>query len=542
MLLGLLVAGASGAEADGPAPDRVDPRPPRLVLYVVVDQMPYDYMERFRPVLTGGLARLLDEGVVFTRAFHRHAVPTTAPGHATLATGRHPRAHGIVGNWWWSRERGEYAYCVEDADERTGPDHLEASTLGDWLRADDPEARVFAASPKDRGAVLLAGHDADGAYWYDDETGAFESSSYYPEAEPDWLAALTEERWLERYFGRPWEPLPLSEGLNDEDRAGLGVVDLDTGVFDRTFPHALGRSRTAPSESFYDAIYSSPFVDAYLVEVVERLLEAEDLGTDEHTDLLGVSFSSLDTVGHDYGPDSPEILDAVLRLDRNLGRLLELVEDRVGRDRLVVALAADHGVMPLPEYERLRGRDARREGARDLACIQGVYRELGTELGGEGEVEAWLEAPGYLSWEAVFRSGRPRTEIEARARELLEACPTVERVWTRGELAPEGPGGSAEDSMAALYRNAFHPERSPDLMIQRKPHRLTSPGMGTTHTSPYPYDTHVPMIVRAPGLDPARIERPVATVDLAPTVAALANIPTPDDLDGEPLLTPAPPE
>jgi hypothetical protein len=537
LVLSILCTGVVSA-AGSPDP------PPRLVLFVVIDQMPYDYVERFRPVLEGGLGRLLDEGVVFTRAFHRHALPTTAPGHATLATGLHPRHHGIIANWWWDRERREEVYCVEDAEERTGPYHLLAPALGDWLRRRDPEAKVFTASPKNRAAVLLGGLGADGAYWYDDETGTFESSEYYREAEPDWLAELTAERWVDRYFGTPWQPLPLPEGMPEEARGelgldSLGVTDLDTGVFDRTFPHALGRSRTAPTESFYEAIYDSPFVDEVLVELVRRMVEAENLGTDEHTDLLGVSFSSLDTVGHEYGPNSPEILDAVRRIDRGLGRLLDLVEARVGRDRLVVALSADHGVMPLPEYERLQGRDAHREDARDVACVQSVFGRLAGEVGAPGGAGPWLGFPGYLNPDAVAAGGRSRQEVERRARTILEACPTVERVWTRTELA--GPLFDEEDvpadSMAALYRNAFHPERSPDLLIQRKPYRLDDPVPGTTHLSPYPFDTHVPMIVRAPGLDPARIDRPVATVDLAPTVAALAGIPAPDGLDGTDLLS-----
>jgi predicted AlkP superfamily pyrophosphatase or phosphodiesterase len=546
ILLVLSIVCSSAASAA----ESADPPPPRLVLYVVIDQMPYDYVERFRPVLTGGLGRLLDEGVVFTRAFHRHALPTTAPGHATLATGLHPRHHGIIANWWWDRERREEVYCVEDAEERTGPYHLLAPALGDWLRARDPESRVFTASPKNRAAVLLGGLGADGAYWYDDDTGTFESDEYYRQAEPEWLAELAAERWVDRYFGKAWEPLAAPDempaGFDLED---LGVLDLDTGVFDRTFPHALGRSRTAPTESFYDAVYDSPFVDELLVELVRRMVEAEGLGADEHTDLLGVSFSSLDTVGHDYGPNSPEILDAVRRIDRGLGRLLGLLETRVGRNRLVVALSADHGVMPLPEYERLQGRDAHREDAGDVACIQGVFGRLGGELGGSAGSTGWgpwLAYPGYLNPEAIAASGHAREDVERRAREILEACPTVERVWTRSEL--EGPLPERDDlpagSMAALYRNAFHPERSPDLLIQRKPYRLDDPVPGTTHLSPYPFDTHVPMIVRVPGLEPARVDRPVATVDLAPTVAALVGIPVPEDLDGEDLLggRPVPPQ
>lgn len=532
---------AIGRVAAAAAPAAAVTPPPRLVLFVVIDQMPYDYLERFRPALLhnegGALARLLDEGLVFTQAYHRHALPTTAPGHATLATGCSPRHHGIIANRWWDRGLRKEVYCVENADEETGPYRLEAPALGDWLKAHDPASRVFSVSPKDRAAVLMGGFHPDGAYWYDDETGTFGSSAYYRDANPHWLATLDGSRWLDRFFGKPWEPLPVPQDL----RTRMGVVDLDNGVFDRRFPHALGRAVTAPGESFYGAIYHSPFVDEYLVEVVRRLIEAEDLGADDHTDFLGVSFSSLDTVGHQYGPNSPEILDAVLRLDRDLGRLLDLVEERVGKDRLVVALSADHGVMPLPEYERLQGRDAHREDAGDVACIQGVFNGLEHELGGG----PWLDYDGYIAPAAVQASGRTREEIANRAKELLERCPTVERVWTRGELEGPDDGGDTTadppvdptaDPMRQIYQNAFNPERSPDFLIQRAPGRLAEPVPETTHLSPYPCDTHVPMILLAPGLAPRRIDRPVATVDLAPTVAALAGFAAPDGVDGVNLL------
>ncbi len=512
-----LLLALAGCAGEPPPPEGT----PRLVLFIVVDQGRADYLERFRPLLTGGLGRLLDESVVFTNVHHEHAITTTAPGHATLSTGLYPSRNGIVNNWWLDRGSGDRVAAV---GWPPSPKALDAPALGDWLKSTYPRSKVFAASGKDRGAVLTAGKDADGAFWTDSKEGRFVSSRYFGWREPDWLDAYHEERFPDRYFGQAWEPLPEVV----EHAQAYGIQALDAGPVEWQFPHPIGRASPTPSDGFYSALLGdTPFGDAYLADFAQALIEGEDLGADAYPDILGLAFSALDKVGHDYGPDSPEVLDTLLRLDLTLGELLDFVDRRVGLDHTVVSLSADHGVTPLPEVLAAKGLPARRFDTEETDCFQQVGRRLRERFG----EEEWFVTGFYLDRELISDEGVDPVEIEDAARRLIEQCPGVERVWTRSELERDGDDG--QDPMRRLYVHSFHPERSPDLMLQLEPHTLpVMRSSTTTHGSPYDYDTHVPWLLRLPSGQGGRVDVRVATVDVAPTVARLLGVTPPGGLDG----------
>ena len=533
---------------------------PRLVLFLVIDQGGADVLQRYRPLFDGGLARLMDEGVQFTDTHQAHAITETAPGHATLASGRYPSHHGIIGNDWIDPESGDDVYAVEDSEYGVSPAELATDTLGDWLRAAAPDARVFTASGKDRAAILLGGHGADAAYWYSRSTGRFVTSGYYdrsdrePEGEetPPWLERFDEEQAPVEWFGTLWQPLPEVAAAQDD----LGLERVDLGAMNpvQSFPHALGDLSLAPDEAYFRDLYGTPFADVYLERFVEALIDGEGLGEDATPDLLAVSFSALDSVGHWYGPESPELVDTLVRLDQTLGRLLDAVDRRVGLDRTLVVLSADHGVLDVPELLAARGEDAARLSDRDVACFHRVDAALDARW---GEAD-WFRPGPFLNRDAVdalLASGADgvtgRAAIEEVVRHELEACPHVERVWTRSELEALGdsPGPAAgASSLPRLYAHAFFPARSPDFLIRFAAEFLpVSLPLATSHGSPYPYDTHVPWVTRLPGApadagararagattDRARvIDTYAETVDVAPTVAALLGIPTPADVDG----------
>jgi hypothetical protein len=242
---------------------RPEPEPtggPRLVLFLVVDQLAYDELERLQPRLTGGLARLLDEGVSFAAAEHRHALTNTAPGHATLATGLDPRHHGIVNNGWFDRRAGQRVYSAADEKGEPSPARLLAPTLGGWLKAVSRRSKVFAASGKDRAALLTAGREADGAFWYERDSGRFVGSAYYPRPSPPWLEELNERALPEARFGEAWEPLAETLAASAE----LGAEPLDLGAFGDTFPHPLGGLDATPDDDFFYDFFTSPYGDAYL--------------------------------------------------------------------------------------------------------------------------------------------------------------------------------------------------------------------------------------------------------------------------------------
>ena len=501
LLLSVVVIGLGGCR---PGP-QIEPRLPdvRLVVLIVADQLSASAFERFRPAFEGGLARLEAEGVRFTEAHHEHAPAETAPGHASLATGTHPRTSGIVGNRLFDPDREEWFYSVEDERHGSSPRRLLVPALGDWIRGAAPEARVYAVAGKDRSAIFLGGHGAEGAYWYDRESGEFTSSDYYPQDSPEWLRERRSALPADEYFGRLWEPLTGFEGRFGE----VGIVELDEGVFPREFPHPIGEPTVEPEESFYGLLYGTPFLDEMILDLAKRIVVSRDLGREGQMDFLGISFSALDLVGHAYGPHSPEFLDTIRRLDRSLGRLMSFLEEEVGAEHLLLALSSDHGVMPLPEVLRSQGVPASREGPEEVVCVQSTARQWSRRTG-----EGFGDAAGFQA--------------------DLENCPHLRKVWTTEELHPYDPVRAARDRDYRRFANSFHPERSPDLILQWEEHHLLRRGRGTSHYGPYEEDNHVPLILWSPALRSATVSERVATVDLAPTLAGLLGIPIPETVDG----------
>lgn len=301
--------------------------------------------------------------------------------------------------------------------------------------------------------------------------------------------------------------------------AGFGLEPVDRGLFTRAFPHSLGGASAGPDAAFFEAFDESPFKDELTGELAAAVLETHELGRDDAVDLLAVSFSGLDHVGHAWGPDSPELADTLLRLDRVIGTLLDAVDREVGLEHVVVSLGSDHGVTPIPAALRASGGEGRTLYGEELACLQGLSRALAARFG----AARWVLPGPFLSDEAMAAHGVSREVVERAAQEALAACPGVERVWARGELADPAPPALPH---GVLFHNAFHPERSPDLEQQLEPHVLGHGTNATTHGSVYDYDRHVPWLLRLPAGTARRVDQRVATVDIAPTIAALLGIAT----------------
>jgi predicted AlkP superfamily pyrophosphatase or phosphodiesterase len=503
---------------------------------VVVDQLAWDTLERARPALRGGLGRLLAEAVELRSAEHRHGLTLTSPGHATLVTGLTPRRHGAIANDWFDRRRGKRVWSHEDPDTgEVSPAHLLASALGDWVRDRDPRGLSYAAASKPRTAVFTGGLRPSGAFWFDADAARFVSSAAYPAA-PRWLPENEVVTAIRSRYGTPWEALPLPPGV---DPAALGFVQLEGTGLPRPFPHAMGDASTFAEPGFFRALADTPLIDEHLGALAGELIVREGLGADEHLDFLALGFSALDAVGHEYGQHSLEVLDALLRLDRALGELLDLLDRQVGREHVVVALSADHGAAPMPERQRQLGLPGVRKTPESIACVQRIPGRLDAAYG----PHRWFRWSFYFDDTEVARSGVPRAELERQVAEWLAECPGVARAWTRGELEGEAEPGAAAapDPYRERYRAAFHPERSPDFLVQADLHYLDRL-RGTTHRTPYAYDARVPLLLVVPGIAPRAVDEPVATVDLAPTLASLLGLRpevTPDGRDLSPLFLPA---
>ena len=499
---------------------------PRLVVMVAVDQMRGDYLERFAGVFRGGLRRLRERGAVFVNARYRHSNTETGPGHSILLSGRQPRHSGIVANEWYDGAERRMVNVVDDpvhtavggAGRGASPARFEGFTLGDVLKQTSPESRVVAVAFKDRSAVLMGGRRADAAYWYDGLTGRFVTSTYYLKALPGWLQDWNAGRPADALRERRWTRL-LDDGGLYEKLAGADPEPGEWDGKDTVFPHAI---RGAPPQAlYYDDLRRTPFADELTLDVALRAMDADQLGRRSATDLLIVGFSATDVIGHTYGPDSQEIMDQLLRLDGVLGRFFDALDERVGAGQWLLALSADHGVMPLVEVARRHGKDARRVLPQVFA--DAVRAALAKRYPGqEGLVAALDGAHVYLDLDAVSRQELRRSDVEAAATEGLMSTGLLEGVYTHASFDRDPP---ADDADWPLFRAAFYAPRSPHLIARLKPWVYVSsrPG-GTGHGTAHDYDRHVPVAFLGAGVHPGRYEGEAGPEEIAPTLAALLGI------------------
>jgi predicted AlkP superfamily pyrophosphatase or phosphodiesterase len=483
---------------------------PRLVLLVAVDQMRYDYLPRFASAFTGGFRRLTRDGAVFTNARLDHYPSVTAVGHAAMLTGAPPSISGIIGNDWYDRALKRNVTSVEDPGTRllgagdasgSSPHRLRVSTLGDELKMAHPGTRVVSLSHKDRSAILMGGRMADLALWWDTNTGAFVSSTWYGEELPKWAANFNAGRPADAWLGREWRA------------AGEGGA-------------VLGRMPDAPGPAYYGSLYGSAFGNELLVSLAEAALEGERLGSRGTTDILAVSFSCNDAVGHDKGPHSAEVRDITARTDLALDRLLAAIDRRVGLSRTLVVVTADHGVAPVPEQMTAWKMPGGRLPRADLekAVTDALEKAFGPGPWLEGRAGSAL----YLNQALVAERGLDPAAVERRAASGAEALAPVWRTYTRSQLLE---GRVAPDPWSRRVLLSFHPQRSGDVEVLLEPYWMSATS-GTTHGSAFSYDTHIPLMVMGPGIRPGRHDRSVVLNDLAPTLATILDIETPSGASG----------
>ncbi|MEJ2539871.1 MAG: alkaline phosphatase family protein [Gemmatimonadota bacterium] len=519
--LALLVGAFTTLVGCSQAPQSPSPQigEPTLVVYVVVDQLRGDLLDRYAAAFDGGFRRLMDEGMVFEGASHRHSTTTTAVGHATLSTGVVPARHGLNGNSWSERRPDGSlvdVYAVADSTAPIvglpgvpgrSPANLMRDGLADWILERDPAARVVSLSAKDRAAIPMAGRARGHVYWIQREEGRFVTSTHYREAYPGWVADFNRSRMPLLLGDSVWQqstPVGIRE-LARPDPASYEGDGIHT-----TFPHVRSQETDGPMPyAQWNWSGGTPAPDRAVLELAEVAVEELELGRRGTVDYLALSFSQTDYVGHGYGPLSQEQLDNLLRLDAVLGDLLDMLDRRVGPDRWVLGLSSDHGVMTTPEWLQHEGRGARRLELEDFRRIRELVSTA--EAGGGG-----------------------RQEVRDRIAEAVGALDVVAQVYRTEELKSEGP-----DTLAALFAAATVPGRMTgilgayDLHLLFREAVLARPGTGTTHGSPYWYDRHVPFILRGPGIPAVRrSDVAVHTVDMAPILAGLAGIPVPNDLDG----------
>lgn len=489
---------------------------PSLVVLITIDQFRADYLDRYPGQLTGGLARLARNGARFDNAHHDHAITETAPGHATLLSGRFPRSTGIMLNRIGVEDK---AFPLVAGGYGTGasPTRFVGTTLADWMKSANGKTKTLSVSMKDRGAILPIGKSKSDVYWYSID-GRFLTSTYYRKDVPAWVREFNERVPVKAYAGRTWSLLLADSAYHEADS-----VSVEMGGRNFVFPHKL-------ADDLIDAgseIRITPYMDDLTVQFALHGVNAMELGKGPQTDLLAMSLSATDVIGHNYGPDSREMHDQVLRVDRTIGVFLDSLYKLRDSTRITIVVTADHGVGSIPEIApaSIQPRPVR-VSLYDLMPAT-VARLQAKKL---DTFAIDLDVQILLANRAAFRKPADLDEIVNAFADDARKVPGVARVDRFSKLLTD----TLNDDIARRWAHQF-PATSPiELVVTLTPYS-TWGGNVASHGSPREYDSHVPLIFAGAGIKPGTHTRFVRTVDLAPTLAELLGVKPSERIDGVPL-------
>lgn len=517
--------------------------PPKLIVFMVIDGLPMRQVLAYRDQLQpDGFKRFLDRGAWFANAHYGHGHTVTAAGHAVMLSGAYPQRTGIISNEWRDPASGEMVYCTGDAaysyiDNKTeplagtSPRNLKVETVGDVLRTADPASKVIAVSGKDRGAILPAGHKGV-AYMYMGASGQFASSTYYMASHPQWVKDFNAAKPADAFFGKAWSPM-LPESAYARSVPD-GQFWQSNGGNGNKLPAILGDKHEKPGPLFYGNILPSPFGDELTLAFARAALEGEQLGVDAKTDILSVSLSSHDYVNHAFGPESRLSHDHFLHLDRYLQGFFQYLDGKVGAGNYMVVLTADHGFADTPEWAKSQGRDAERlNPGQMMAWVNaGLVKKFG-----EGRWATAFSAAGILfDQKLIAQKGLKPADVYAEAKTVLLQFPGVADVFTEAQLRSDDRKTPYLDAM----RKSWDPERAAPLQVVVKPGWLFGSRVGgSSHGTPYAYDTHVPILSWGPSwVGKGEVKTPVEVADIAPTLAKILKLRAPAQAQGQVLPLP----
>jgi predicted AlkP superfamily pyrophosphatase or phosphodiesterase len=529
------------------------PAKPKLAVVVVFDQMRGDYLEKWQELFEdGGFKRLQTGGAWFTNCHYPYAETLTSVGHTSLMTGTSPYKHGIIANEWYDRASGAEVASVhsdrfeplppvkpeKDSKDKkkpygAAPLRRREETVGDVLfRATKGKSKIGSISIKDYAAVLLAALRAQFVYWFSPATGQFVTSTYYCDARHSWVNDFNKKALADQWFGKDWSVCRPNldyvkySGLDDVPGEALGYAQ------GRTFPHPMTGGADKIGKKYYGAMTNSPRGNELLFAFAKTAIEAEKMGQGPDTDLLTISFSSNDYIGHTWGPDSQEVLDITLASDRIMKELLDFLDAKVGKGQYLLLLSADHGVCPIPENTKAQGKDAGRVSADELRL--GATAHLQATFAKDGDKRAWFDKMSgtwfYFNKGVLRELGLSSREVEESLAGWLAKQPGIQAAYTRTQL--EGKT-KMDDLLAETVRLSFFPENCGEVKILLKPHYQFSvnpkkgPAYATTHGTPYPYDTHVPLLVYGPGVRAGKHGERITPQALATILARGLDLPPP---------------
>ncbi len=501
---------------------------PKLVVGITIDQMRWDYLYRYydRYAANGGFKRMLNQGFSCENTLIPYAPTITAPGHTCIFTGSVPAIHGIAGNFWWDNAEQRNVYCTEDKTVQTvgsatnmglqSPRNLLVTTICDELRlATNFQGKVIGIAIKDRGGILPAGHSANAAYWYDSQEGKWISSTYYMTDLPQWVKDLNAKKLVDKYYEKGWATLyPINTySQSTADQKSYENKGVGTG-FPYDLKKFIGKN--------YGVISSTPYGNSFTVEMAKAAIEEEKLGADAITDMLTVSFSSTDYIGHGYGPNSIEQEDDFYRLDKDLGDFLNYLDSKVGQGQYTVFLSADHGVAHVPAF--MKENKMPSGNFNEGAVLEQLNQQLKDKFG-EGKLA--LDFSNYqlvLNNILISEKKLKREEIVAAVIDFLSKQPTVARVFDLRQLEATALPAKIKEMIV----NGYYPSRAGDIQIILKSNYIEAfLTTGTTHGMWYPYDAHIPLLWYGWGIKAGKTNRETYMTDIAPTLAALLHIQMP---------------
>lgn len=513
---------------------------PKLVVGLVVDQMRWDFLYRYsdRYKENGGFKRLLNQGFSNENTLIPYTPTITACGHTCIYTGSVPALHGIMGNGWYDRALGRQVYCTEDKTEKTvggtgsagemSPRNMLTTTIGDELRlATNFRSKVIGIAIKDRGAILPAGHSATGAYWYDPSSGNWISSTYYSPTLPTWVTAFNEKKVVNEYFEQGWNTLyPIKTYVNSAPDEQV-YEGKPFGANAKGFPYDLkpfiGKN--------YGGISVTPFGNTMTLQLAKDAIAAEALGQRKITDMLTVSLSSPDYIGHTFGPNSVEVEDAYLRLDKDLGDFLDYLDLKVGKGQYLLFLSADHGVAHVPGF--LKDHKIPAGLFNTGKASDNLNQLLEKEFGTKNLVIGFINHQVHLDHVLIDSLKLDKEKIIARTVSFLEKIPEISRAFSLESIS----AATLPQKLKDMASNGFMPSRSGDVQYVLLPQYFEGGNTGTTHGMWNPYDAHIPLVWYGWMIKPGKSNQEVYMSDIAPTLAAMLRIQMPSGSVGKAIST-----
>ncbi|WP_316848535.1 alkaline phosphatase PafA [Pedobacter psychrodurus] len=506
---------------------------PKLVVGLVVDQMRWDYLYRYYNRYTnGGFKRLINEGFSVENTFIPYTPTYTACGHTCIYTGSVPAVHGIIGNDWYDPETKKNVYCTEDSSVSTvgstpssegnmSPKNMLTTTITDELRlATNFRGKVIGISLKDRGSILPAGHAANAAYWYQGSTGNWITSTYYMKEVPSWIADYNKLKLANKFYAKNWETLyPMNSYVNStaDEKAYEGKSS--------TFPHQL----TQNIDKNFDTIRSTPYGNTITLDLAKLAILSEDLGQDNITDFLAVSCSSTDYVGHAYGPNSVEAEDTYLRLDKDFEEFFNYLDKKVGKGNYTVFLTADHGAAHVPGFMQENKLPSGVVSDRDIANKLNTY--LNEKFKVNNVVLKSMNNQIIFDHDKTDKGDVSFDVIKSASVEFLKRLDGFQNAVDIAKISQS----TLQEIQKKMITNGYNARRSGDIYYVLQPNWFNGGSTGTTHGNWNPYDSHIPLVFMGWGIKPGATNKMHYMTDIAPTLAALLHIQTPNGTVGEPI-------